>query len=206
LIGQTNSAIQPFKAIGYFVEFITQFFQALKSPRTALVLLLFSGALLFFPVEKLGLEQPEFTAEYQAQILVVFFLAVAVLALEIASFFLDLIGAPFRARARQKRTEETFYSLNLEELCVLWVMTQSGTKTIKGDYTKHVMISLRQKDALGLVMGYQNLGEAHHFMPDTLYDLVAERGYDRFPDEFKNSVRFEDEVREIVRRSTDWRR
>ena len=95
------------------MEFITQFFQALKSPRTALVLLLFSGALLFFPVEKLGLEPPNFTAEYQAQILVVFFLAGAVLGLEIASIILALIGAPFRARARRKRTEATFYSLNL---------------------------------------------------------------------------------------------
>lgn len=187
------------------MEFITQFFQALKSPRTALVLLLFSGALLFFPVEKLGLEQPEFTAEYQTQILVVFFLAGAILALEIGSIVLSLIGAPFRARARRKRIEETFYSLNLDELCVLWAMTRSGTKTIKGDYTNHVMISLRQKGALGLVMGYQSLGEAHHFMPDALYDLVVERGYDRFPDDFKNSVRFEDEVREIVHRSTDWR-
>ncbi len=187
------------------MEFITQFFQALKSPKTALVLFLFSGALLFVPLESLGLAQPEFTAEYQTQIVVVFFLAAAILTLEIGSLALKLITAPFRARARRQRTKETFYSLNLEELCVLWVMTQSGTKTIKGDYTNHVMISLRQKNALGLIMGYQTMGEAHHFMPQELFDLVAKHGYGRFPDDFKNSVRFEDEVREIVRRSTDWR-
>jgi len=42
-------------------------------------------------------------------------------------------------------------------------------------------------------------------MPDALYDLVAERGYERMPDDFRNSVRFEDEVRERVQRSIDWR-
>lgn len=187
------------------MEFITQFFQALKSPRTALVLLLFSGALLFFPTEKISIAQPSFTQEYQTQILVVFFLSGSILVLEVGDLFLTLLGAPFRAKARKKQLEQTFLSLNLNELCVLWVMTQSGTKTIKGDYTNHVMISLRQKGALGLIMGYQNLGEAHHFMPDDLYELVRDRGYTRFPDDFKNSTRFEDEVREIVFRSTDWR-
>ena len=55
------------------MEFITQFFQALKSPKMALVLFLFSGALLFVPIERLGLQQPEFTEAYQTQILLVFF-------------------------------------------------------------------------------------------------------------------------------------
>ena len=187
------------------MEFITHFFQALRSPRTALVLFLFSGALLFVPTESLGIPQPQFAEDYQTQILIVFFLSCSILALELGDLFLTLLGAPFRAKARKKQVEQTFLSLNLNELCVLWVMTQSGTKTIKGDYTNHVMISLRQKGALGLIMGYQNLGEAHHYMPDDLYDIVRDRGYSRFPDEFKNSTRFEDEVREIVFRSTDWR-
>lgn len=187
------------------MDLVIHFFQALKSPRTALVLALFSGALLFFPFEEIGLDKPKFTAEYQTQILLVFVFALAILALEAFELLLALAGAPFRARARRKQTEETFYSLNLNELCVLWVMTQTGTKTIKGDYTNPVMISLRQKNCLGILAGYQNLGGAHHYMPDALYDLVKERGYERFPDDFKNSSRFQDEVREIVYRATDWR-
>lgn len=187
------------------MEFIIHFFQALKSPRTALVLLLFSGALLFMPTNFFGLEKPQFTNSYQTQILIVFFLAASILALEICDLFLALVRAPFRAKARRKKLEQTFLSLNLDELCVLWAMTQSGTKTIKGDYTNHVMISLRQKGALGLIMGYQNLGGAHHFMPDDLYEIIRDKGFNRFPEDFKNSVRFEDEVREIVFRSTDWR-
>lgn len=191
------------------MEFITQFFQALKSPKTALVLFLFSGALLFAPIDRLGLEQPEFTDTYQTQILLVFFLASAILALEAVILIIALIRAPFLRRSREKAYQEaiekTFYSLNLNELCVLWAMTQGGTKSIKADYDNHVMVSLRQKNALGLIAGVQSLNEAHHYMPDALYDLVAERGYDRMPEDFRNSVRFEDEVREIVHRSTDWR-
>jgi hypothetical protein len=191
------------------MEFITQFFQALKSPKMALVLFLFSGALLFVPIERLGLQQPEFTEAYQTQILLIFFLASAILILEIATWTISTILAPFRRRARervyQENIEKTFYSLNLDELCVLWAMTQGGTKTIKASYDNHVMVSLRQKNALGLISGVQSLHEAHHYMPDALYDLVAERGYERMPDEFRNSVRFEDEVRERVHRSTDWR-
>lgn len=193
---------------GAFLEFITQFFQALKSPKTALVLFLFSGALLFVPIERLGLKQPEFTDVYQSQILLVFFLASSILILEALLWTFYLVRAPFRRRIRKKAYEEgiekVFYSLNLDELCVLWAMTQSGTKTIKGDYNNHVMVSLRQKSALGIIPGVQSLNEAHHFMPDALYDLVSERGYERIPEDFRNSVRFEDEVREIVRRSTDW--
>lgn len=191
------------------MEFITQFFQALKSPKTALVLFVFSGALLFVPIDRLGLEQPEFTDAYQTQILLVFFLASAILILEIVIWTVFTIRAPLQKRAREKAykdsIEKTFNSLNLDELCVLWAMTQGGTKSIKADYDNHVMVSLRQKNALGLIPGLQNLTEAHHYMPDALYDLVAERGYERMPEDFRNSVRFEDEVREIVRRSTDWR-
>ncbi|KJZ18976.1 super-infection exclusion protein B [Loktanella sp. S4079] len=191
------------------MEFITQFFQALKSPKTALVLFLFSGALLFVPVKRLGLSQPEFTDVYQTQILVVFFLASAILILEILTWAVSMILSPFQRRAREKAyresIEKTFYSLNLDELCVLWAMTQGGTKTIKASYDNHVMVSLRQKNALGLITGVQSLHEAHHFMPDALYDLVLERGYERMPEDFRNSVRFEDEVRERVHRSIDWR-
>jgi len=191
------------------MEFITQFLQALKSPKTALVLFLFSGALLFVPIERLGLEQPEFTDAYQTQILLVFFLASSILILEIVTWAVSTIRAPFRRRAREKayqeNIEKTFYSLNLDELCVLWAMTQGGTKTIKASYDNHVMVSLRQKNALGLIAGVQTLHEAHHFMPDALYDLVVERGYEHIPEDFRYSVRFEDEVRERVHRSIDWR-
>ncbi|UWQ75805.1 superinfection exclusion B family protein [Leisingera sp. M658] len=191
------------------MEFITQFFQALKSPKTALVLFLFSGALLFIPIDRLGLKQPEFTDAYQTQILLVFFLSSAVLILEMAIWTVSTISAPFQRRAREKayqeNIEKTFYSLNLDELCVLWAMTQGGSKTIKASYDNHVMVSLRQKNALGLMTGFQSLHEAHHYMPDALFELVAERGYERMPAEFRNSVRFEDEVRERVHRSIDWR-
>ncbi|WP_134079832.1 super-infection exclusion protein B [Rhodovulum visakhapatnamense] len=191
------------------MEFITQFFQALKSPKTAFVLFLFSGALLFAPIDRLGLEQPEFTDAYQTQILLVFLLASAILVLEIVIWVIAAILKPFRRRAREKAykesIEKTFYSLNLEELCVLWAMTQSGTKSIKASYDNLVMVSLRQKNALGIIPGVQSLHEAHHYMPDALYDLVAERGYQRMPEDFRNSVRFEDDIRAIVHRSTDWR-
>ncbi|WP_424983877.1 super-infection exclusion protein B [Maritalea sp. S77] len=191
------------------MEFITQFFQALKSPKTAFVLFLFSGALLFVPIDRLGLEQPEFTDTYQTQILLVFYLSSAILVLEIVIWAVLTIRAPFQRRAKEKayheRIEKIFYSLNLEELCVLWVMTQHGTKTIKADYNNHVMVSLRQKDALDLLPGPHNVNEAHHYMSDALYELVAELGYERMPEDFRNSATFEDDVREIVRRSTDWR-
>jgi hypothetical protein len=188
------------------MEFITQFFLALKSPKTALVLFLFSGALLFFPTDKLGLEQPEFTEAYQTQILLVFFLATAVLILEIVTWVISAIRAPFRRWAREKSDkkgiEKVFHSLNLHELCVLWAMTQNGTKVIKGNYNNHVMVSLRQKRALGIITGVQHLNEAHHFMPDALYELVSEGGYDFMPKDFRDSGQFEDEVRDIVHRST----
>ncbi|KIC08851.1 hypothetical protein RA19_18515 [Leisingera sp. ANG-M1] len=191
------------------MEFITQFFHALKSPKTALVLFLFSGALLFVPIDRLGLDRPEFTSEYQTQILLVFFLASAILILELVTWAVSTIRSPFQRRAREKAYQEliekVFYSLNLDELCVLWAMTQAGTKTIKASYDNHVMVSLRQKKALGIITGVQSLHEMHHYMPDALYDLVAERGFERMPEDFRNSVRFEDEVREIVHRSTDWR-
>ncbi len=191
------------------MEFITQFFQALKSPKTATVLFLFTGALLFAPLEKAGLEKPEFTSDYQTQILLVFLLASAILTLEISIVLFHLvrrfITAPFRAKAQRKHWREVFVSLNLQELCVLWVMTQSGMKSIKGDYSKTVMISLRQKGALGLMGGTYASHEAHHFMPDPLYEIVAKEGYERFPDDFKNSPRFEDEVKKIHHNSTNWR-
>jgi hypothetical protein len=190
------------------MEFITHFFQALKSPKTAVVLFLFSGAILFIPIEKLGLIQPKFTDAYQTQILLVFYLTSAIIILEIMIWAFSTISAPFQRRAREKYynelIEKTFYSLNLNELCVLWAMTQGGTKSIKADYNNHLMVSLRQKNALDLIQGINTLSEAHHYMPDALYDLVAQRGHERMPEGFRNSPQFEDEVREIVYRSTRW--
>ncbi len=188
------------------MEFFSQLFQAMKSPRTALVFAIFSGALLFVPFERIGVTQPQFTQDYQTQILVVFVFALAILSLEAFEIILALIGIPFRVRANRKQLNAAFYSLNLNELCVLWSMTQTGMKTIKADYHNPVMISLRQKGCLGLLTGPQNMPEAHHYMPDALFKVVREKGHDRFPNEFKNSVRFEDELREIVRQATDWHR
>ncbi|KPD10251.1 super-infection exclusion protein B [Phaeobacter sp. 11ANDIMAR09] len=191
------------------MEFITQFFQALKSPKMAFVLLLFTGALLFAPIDQLGLQQPEFTDAYQTQILLVFFFALAVTILEIVVWTGSAIRTSHKRRSRQKAyeadIEEIFLSLNLEELCVLWAMTEDGTKSIQGAHDNRVMVSLRQKKALGLIPGVHTLHSTHHYMPDALYDLVKMRGYERMPKDFTNSVRFEDEIKDIIHKSTDWR-
>lgn len=178
----------------------------LKSPKIALAVFLFSAALLFAPFESMGLKRPAFTTEYESLFVVILFLSAALLGVEILSKAWRFIQKPIRTRKRKLFVENVFLSLNLEELCVLWAMTQGGTKIIKGCYDNQIMISLRQKRCLGIMLGPQSYVEAHHYMPDDIFDIVKERGYDRMPDEFKNSVRFEDEVREIVHRATDWRR
>ncbi len=184
------------------METVIQILHVVKSPKTALVLIFFSGALLFAPLEKIGLRTPQFTDEYQTHILMVFLFAASILVLELGVILLKILKMPFQANARRKWLDKTFFSLNLNELCVLWAMTQTGMKTIKADYANPIMISLRQKGCLGLMPGPQNWGEVHHYMPDSLYERIRDQGYDRFPVDFKNSVRFEDEVREIVHAST----
>ncbi|EAV40524.1 hypothetical protein SIAM614_21592 [Stappia aggregata IAM 12614] len=175
----------------------------LKSPKAALAVFIFSAALLFAPFDRLGLTRPAFTTEYESFFVIILFLSAAILVVELLSKGWRLALRLYYARKRKKRVEETFLSLNLQELCVLWAMTRSGTKTIKGSFSNHLMLSLRQKGCLHLVSGLQSANQLHHAMPDDVFKIVSERGYDRMPDDFKNSVRFEDEVRNIVQAATD---
>lgn len=175
----------------------------LKSPKTALAVFLFSAALLFAPFDHLGLNRPAFTTEYESLFVIALFLSAAILAVEVLSKGWRLALRPYYARKRKKWVEETFLSLNLHELVVLWAMTQSGTKTIKGSSSNHLMLSLRQKGCLHLIPGFQSPSQLHHAMPDDVFNIVSERGFDRMPDDFKNSVRFDDEVRDIVEAATD---
>lgn len=174
-----------------------------KSPKTALAVFLFSAALLFAPFDRLGLTRPAFTTEYESFFVIILFLSAALLAVEVLVQLWRLAMRPLYARRRKKWVEETFLSLNLQELCVLWAMTQSGMKTIKGSSSNHLMLSLRQKGCLRLMSGLQSYNQLHHEMPDDIFKIVAERGLDRMPDEFKNSTRFDDEVRNIVHQATD---
>lgn len=175
----------------------------LKSPKAALAVFLFSAALLYAPFDLLGLTRPAFTTEYESFFVIILFLSAAILAVEVLSNGWRLALRPYYARKRKKWAKETFLSLNLQELCVLWAMTQSGTKTIKGSPNNHLMLSLRQKGCLHFVPGPQSAYQLHHAMPDEIFKIVSERGYDRFPDDFKNSARFEDEVRNIFQAATD---
>lgn len=175
----------------------------LKSPKTALAVFLFSAALLFAPFDRLGLARPAFTTEYETFIVVTLFLSAAILTVEVLSWVFRQAKRPYRAWKRKKWVEKTFLSLNLQELCVLWAMTQSGTRTIQGSATNHLMLSLREKGCLYLVSGFQTVNQLHHVMPDDIFDVVAQRGFDRMPDDFKNSVRFDDEVRSILHQATD---
>jgi hypothetical protein len=131
------------------------------------------------------------------------FLSAAILAVEILSKAWWLATRPYYAWKHKQMVEEAFLSLNLQELCVLWAMTQSGVRTIKGSSSNHLMLSLREKGCLRLISGIQSLNQMHHSMPDDIFKVVAERGYDRMPDDFKNSVRFQDEVRNILHEATD---
>lgn len=175
----------------------------LKSPRTALAAFLFAASLLFAPFDWLGIKRPAFTTEYESFFVVILFLSAAILAVEILSTARRLAMRPYYARKRKQMVEETFLSLNLEELCVLWAMTQAGVRTIKGASSNPVMLSLREKGCLRLMSGLQSFNQLHHAMPDDIFKIVSERGYDRMPDDFKKSVRFEDEVRNILHAATD---
>lgn len=175
----------------------------LKSPKTAFAVFLFSAALLFAPFDLVGLERPAFTTEYESFIVVVLFLSAAILSVEILSAGWRLARRPYYTWKRKQRVDETFLSLNLEELCVLWAMTQSGTRTIKGSSSNYIMLSLRQKGCLHLVSGIQTANQLHHAMPDDIFRIVSEKGLERMPVEFKNSARFEDEVRNIIAAATD---
>lgn len=178
----------------------------LKSPKTALAVFMFSAALLFAPFDRLGLKRPDFTTEYESFFIVVLFLSAAILAVEVLSAVWKLALRPYYARKRKRWVTETFLSLNLEELCVLWAMTEAGMKTIKGSSSNPVMLSLRRKGCLHLMSGLQSANQLHHSMPDDIFKVVAELGYERIPDDFKNSGRFDDEVRNILQAATDpWR-
>ena len=176
---------------------------SLKSPKTALAVFLFSAALLFAPFDRLGLARPAFTTDYQSFIIVILFLSAAILAVEILGFIWRQTKRPYYSWKRRRWVNETFLSLNLEELCVLWAMTQAGTKTIKGSSSNELMLSLRQKGCLHIVSGIQTVNQLHHAMPDEIYKIVSEKGFGRMPDNFKNSVRFEDEVQSILSAATD---
>ena len=84
---------------------------ALKSPKTALAVFLFSAALLFAPFDRLGLTRPTFTTEYESLFIVILFLSAAVLAVEILSWVLRLATRPYYAWKRKQRIEEIFLSL-----------------------------------------------------------------------------------------------
>ncbi len=176
---------------------------ALKSPKTTLAAFLFSAALLFVPFESLGLTRPAFTSEYEGFFVIVLFLSAAMLTVNFLTGLWYVAKLPYNAYKRRLRTIETFCSLNLQELCVLWAMTQIGTKTIKGSSSNHIMLSLRQKGCLRLISGLQYANQLHHEMPDEIYSIVQERGLDRMPEEFKNSPRFEDEVRNAYEEACD---
>ena len=175
----------------------------LRSPKTALAVFLFSAALLFAPFDRLGVTRPAFTTEYESFFVGILFLSAAILAVEMLSSAWQLARRPYYMWKRKQWVEETFFSLNLQELCVLWAMTQSGMKTIKGSSSNYLMLSLRQKGCLYIVPGIQTANQLHHAMPDDIFTIVSERGYDRMPDDFTSSSRFEDELRDILHAATD---
>lgn len=176
---------------------------SLKSPRTSLAVFLFSAGLLYAPFEALGITRPNFTVEYESIFVVLLFLAGAILIVEFLVFLGRIIKKPYLIWKRRATVEKIFLSLNLAELCVLWAMTQSGTKTIKGSSSNHTMLSLRQKGCLHITSGIQYLNQLHHEMPDDLYQIVAKRGYERMPDDFKEAASFQDDVRNYVDMATD---
>ncbi|WP_229582938.1 super-infection exclusion protein B [Paracoccus sp. S-4012] len=128
---------------------LTALLSVLKSPKTALAVLLFSTSLLFFPFDAMGLKRPSFTTEYEALIVVAMFLSGALLVVDLFLAGWRMVQKPLLARQRKTFVTEAFLSLNLQELSVLWAMTQAGTRTIKGPFDSPVMISLRQKGVLG---------------------------------------------------------
>jgi len=187
------------------LEYIKPILDAVRSPKLAAVFLIVSASLLFLPEQFAGIEKPAFTAEYQTHILLVFLLSSAVLAVEILGMALIIILLPFERRREQRKVDETFYSLNLPELCVMFAMTQMGTRTIKGSYDNPVMISLREKGCLTPIPGPQGLLDMHHRAYPRIWDKVKAEGFGRFPKEFRESSNFEDEVERFLHSSTTWR-
>lgn len=182
---------------------IIEVIHALRSPRLSLVVFVFCASLLFAPFEEIGMTRPDFTNDYEIYIITALLLSTSFLLVEALSAARQAVMRLFRIRQRKKWVEETFYQLNVEELCVLWSMTQSGTRTIKGSSSNALMLSLRQKKCLHYISGFQHMNQLHHEMPRDIYEIVRERGYDRMPDDFKNSVRFHDEVEKILVHATD---
>ena len=178
----------------------------IKSPRTSFVVFLFCMSILFAPYERVGLKRPALTEEYEIIFVVTLFLSFAVMAMELLVVATRVFKRHFRARKRRQFVETTFLSLNLHELCVLWAMTQASTKTITGSNDSPVMVSLRQKKCLDLIPGPHTYTKMHHYMPDDIYNIVSQRGYEHMPEEFRKSERFDEKVDEIVRSATDWRR
>lgn len=102
------------------MEFITHFFQALRSPRTALVLFLFSGALLFVPTESLGIPRPQFAEDYQTQILIVFFLFLFDPSLGTWRFVFDATGCAISGESEKETGGTNFLVFELKRtLCAL---------------------------------------------------------------------------------------
>lgn len=175
----------------------------LKSPKVALAVFLFSVSLLFAPFENWRLTRPAFTTDYESFFVVIMFLSGSIVAVEVLSKAWAVAKRPYYVWKRKMWVKKTFFSLNLEELCVLWAMCQSGTRTIKGSSSNHILLSLREKGCLRLMSGLQSFGQLHHAMPEDIFQIVYEKGLDRIPDDFKNSGRFDDEVRGIVEAATD---
>ena len=84
-------------------------------------------------------------------------------------------------------------------------MVRCGMRTIKGAYDNPIMLSMLYKGALHVVPGLASYSKFPHQMPADLFEMVQQEGSSRFPVDFRDSIRFEDEVREMVRRATDWR-
>jgi hypothetical protein len=182
---------------------LSSILSSLKSPKTALAVFIFSAALLFAPFDQLGIARPAFTTEYESLIVITLFLSSAVITVEFLALAWNTIRRPYYAWRRQQSVLNIFFSLNLEEICLLWAMTQLGTKTIKGSSSNYIMLSLRQKGCLYLVPGIQSANQLHHAMYDDIYKVVSEKGFGRIPDEFKYSSNFQESVRAIVESATD---
>jgi len=178
----------------------------LKSPKASAVVLVFCALVLFVPYDWLNISRPAFVDNYEAVVTTVLFVSMAVLFVEAILYLGHIARLPGIRRRRATRVQQIFLSLNLDELCVLYAMVESGTKVVKGEYSNHTMLSLRQKGALMMAGGSYNSLEYPHIIPDDLFEIVREGGFERFPLDFRNSTRFVDEVRERVDRATNWRR
>ena len=175
----------------------------LKSPKASAVVVVFCGLVLFVPYDWLNISRPAFVDNYEAMVTTVLFVSMAVLFVEAMLYLGHIVRLPGIRRRRAARFKEIFLSLNLDELCVLYAMVKSGTKIIKGKYDNHAMLSLTQKGALTMAGGVYSTFGYPHIIPDDLFEIVRESGFERFPLEFRNSTTFEDEVRERLVRATN---